>query len=532
MSPASSFPRGAGRVLVLGATTAAAVLVLPAPALAWGPAAHEGFARAAIAGQAALAGPLACPAGFDPSRFSRRVRAFLDRAAAGGRERALDAVAGPAATFDARALRGLLGLTRNPRYRVEGIDVLACADGTAPGVLARAANAPDLDGRNLERLLYDADGRPVMGTVGPFPDDPAVLDMGGLEGLSSQAHAHFALASDGLSADPTLLWKDPSRFGVGGSVPGGPFSFGRPMARAHFLLAVIAGADDDPSSRATALSLLGGALHYVQDAADPLHTIQSGSVGVVARGALAFAVRAAATLGGFLGDLPGPVASVADVLSNYHLWVEYFWDARGAGAWAAGVPVPSGPFVPDRAACEAELDRGLAVASRASDAVRPLAGALYGAACDATDGVPGGLFGALPDGGFDPETYVGDAAAAVRVEAIGRESAAVAARASADLAEAFVRLDACRPVVDVAALASDRLLDEILSHGEARAARRDAWRAAHPEGVAPARAVRLPVVAAIELLLVALVAWFVVRRVRKARKVRADRRTAGSPPAG
>lgn len=515
---------------VLGFAAVAVILGVPASVLAWGPVAHEGFTRGAVSGLTpALSGPVGCPAGFDSSRFARHVFALLSGAAVGGRDRTLDDLTGPPASFDARSLRGLLGLTQNPRYQVEGIDVLACADGTGRGILVAAANAPDRDGRNLERLFYDADGRPVAGAVGPLPDDPAVLDMGGLEGLSSQAHAHFALASDGLSSDPWLLWKDPSRFGVGGSVPGGPYSFGRLMSREHFLLAVIAAAWDDPSSAAVSLSLLGGALHYVQDAADPLHTIQSGGACVVWRGAIAFLGSSLATLGGFLGELSGPVASVADVLSNYHLWIEYFWDGRGAGAWAAPDPVPAVAFVPGRASCEAELERGLEAASRAADEVRPSAGDLYSAACAATDGVPGGLFGHLPDGGFDPEAFVGDASAAADVERIGRESAAVALRASVDMAEAFVRLRACRPDVDVAALATARLLDDVLSYGEARAARRDAWRAAHPEGVSPSRAVRLPVLAGVEVALVVLVAWLVVRKVRK---VRADRRKAGSPPAG
>ncbi|MBM4396167.1 MAG: hypothetical protein FJ087_10795 [Deltaproteobacteria bacterium] len=507
------------------------ILLSPRPALAWGARTHsEVTAAAARAALPDAAEPLVCPPGIDLGAFLRHVRATLSEAAG---ERRAGLVRGwpdePAR--DAAALRDLLDLTLDPARRVHGIDLVECVPDRV-ALLAAEANRPDRDGRNLERVARGRDGQAIMGTKGPHPADPAVLDMGGLWGLASQAHAHYQLAPDPTSS-PIALWTDPSRFAVATAVPGGPVTLGTEMARAHFLMSLLAAGWDAPGSDAVALTWLGAALHYVEDTSDPVHVVQVGSPCVVGHALSGFVVRALATQGGYLGELKSPVAAATDAISNLHLWTEESWDAAGPGGC-----VPRPLAAPAFATPAAALDAALAAIDGADDRARPSGPGTYAAACRAAspDLLRHGF--SLPDGGFDPAAYRGDPEATMRLLAIGCEATAAAAVASATVVSAFAALEGWVRTPEGRTAVARLLAAERLDAVAAREARLAAWVAEHPEGVAPpavgtagttgaagAQPFRTPWVIVVEAGLLAAVVMVVRRGIR-----RAGRRAGGATP--
>src|SRR5439155_2584198 len=98
------------------------------------------------------------------------------------------------ADFDAWAFKELLAL--HGGAQVVGIDLTPQAS-TVEQLVTDGSAEPDTDRRNQGRIAYMlAEGKRVpmkdaLGRTVPF--DPATLNMGQLEGLSSQAHAHYGL---------------------------------------------------------------------------------------------------------------------------------------------------------------------------------------------------------------------------------------------------------------------------------------------------------------------------------------------------
>ncbi|MBI5607742.1 MAG: hypothetical protein HY902_02560, partial [Deltaproteobacteria bacterium] len=124
--------------------------------------------------------------------------------------------------FDAFGIRGFLGLSREPTPAVWGLEEFD-REGAPDrfNLVVQGSAQPDLDQRNQRRYAYDdqrqlmhlADGRKV-------PADPSILNMGDLEGLSSQAHAHYQLAADKPSSDVAVLQSEPWNFVVAAGFDG------------------------------------------------------------------------------------------------------------------------------------------------------------------------------------------------------------------------------------------------------------------------------------------------------------------------
>jgi len=155
--------------------------------------------------------------------------------------------------------------------------------------------------------------------------------MGSLSGLSSQAWAHYALPRLQFSDDPKVLEAEPRRFAVPPTVR----TFAADSAQLHTDLALAAATLGTPGARALALSLLGNAEHYLEDAANQIHTIQA---------VYPFFVSAkveqlkedARTLGGLLGPRRGFIPIGIHVISNHHLFTEALWASRLGRAAAGG----------------------------------------------------------------------------------------------------------------------------------------------------------------------------------------------------
>lgn len=194
--------------------------------------------------------------------------------------------------FDAFGIRGFLGLSQEPTPAVWGLEDFDRATGADRFNMAvKGAAIPDVDARNQNRVAYD-DRRAVQKDSDgkPLPADPLVLAFGdALIGPPSQLHAHCYLpdaptATQGLAAQ---------------------------MAQAHLDLAILARAWGDMEQTQCgdymAMIWWSAGLHYVQDAADPLHTVPAQGAALAELAELAQAAwmkTAAKTAGGYAGTLP------------------------------------------------------------------------------------------------------------------------------------------------------------------------------------------------------------------------------------
>ncbi len=212
--------------------------------------------------------------------------------------------------FDGIGVRRLLSLSLDPGITVYGVTQV----GKDPepdrfSTLADASTRPPRDGRDTNRVAFTKAHERVTGPDGaPTPLDPRTLQHGPAVGPGSGEWAHTALppaatgvdapAAKGLRVVPVL---------PGVAVRGGAAE----MAQLHMDLSVLAQNWGDTQYKQTAeyLSLvwLGGALHYVQDAASPLHTVQLSSPGLLAHLDAAFRARALRTGGGVWAPLERPV---------------------------------------------------------------------------------------------------------------------------------------------------------------------------------------------------------------------------------
>lgn len=239
--------------------------------------------------------------------------------------------------FDAAALKRLLQL--NGAVPIEGLDVFGPTGLDALGLMSVGSVQPDQDGRNRGRLARDASGAPMTLPDGrKVPADPIILNMGDVEGLSSQAHAHYGLLPD-LSGDVEVLKREPRRFAVAAGWPAGPvMTLGPQMAQSHYDLAVLAQLWGGAGAPALSHLLLGQSLHYVADLCNQIHTVQVGYQGFFVQAKLLTLKRSLVTLGGYLGELR-PFTSVGlDMLVSHHTWSESLMDKRVEEA-QAGKPV-------------------------------------------------------------------------------------------------------------------------------------------------------------------------------------------------
>lgn len=243
--------------------------------------------------------------------------------------------------FDAFAIRGFLALRQTPEPAVWGLerfDERPALDRF--NVTIEASAYPDKDERNQRRYAYDAKRQPLKLPDGRHvPADPMILNMGGLEDLSSQAHAHYQLAADKPSADPAVLNSEPWNFVIATGFPGAVETYAAAMAQLHLDVAVLAHAWGEGEFNSTGDYLgqvwLGAGLHYVQDVSGPLHAVQVGSYTIFEQAQIEHWKQALLTGGGTWGDLRSFPAIGTHWLRNHHLVAEQ-WLAREIEAVQAG----------------------------------------------------------------------------------------------------------------------------------------------------------------------------------------------------
>ena len=220
-------------------------------------------------------------------------------------------------TFDAWSMKELFAL--NPEKGVAGFDDdVALPAGDAAGeVYAMASRLPDDDQRNRDRFRHDGRRERVYDAWGrPLPDDPATLEMGGLTGLSSQAHAHYGLPHLAFSDDPSVLKSDPRRF----AIPPTVHTFGADFADSYTLLSLLAARV--PAGQRLALTYAGAAAHHIEDVANQIHTVQVGIYAFFVDAKIESIKEDLASVGGLLRARPGFVSIGIDIISNHHVLAE------------------------------------------------------------------------------------------------------------------------------------------------------------------------------------------------------------------
>jgi hypothetical protein len=254
--------------------------------------------------------------------------------------------------FDAWAFKELLGL--NPDKSVAGLDDTALPGGAdGASVYGLASRLPDDDHRNRDRLRHDAERHVVSGPYGPLPDDPATLEMGGLTGLSSQAHAHYQLPKLDFSDSPEVLKTDPRRF----AVPPTVHTFGAAYAEVYTALAALALRLS--GGERLALTHAGAAAHHIEDIANQIHTVQVGLYDFFVDAKLQSIKEELLSVGGLLRERPGFVSIGIDIISNHHTLAEALYQKH---LLAAGDPVreksASAPLDPEFASALEKIPPG------------------------------------------------------------------------------------------------------------------------------------------------------------------------------
>ncbi|HEY7956204.1 MAG TPA: hypothetical protein VII38_12970 [Polyangia bacterium] len=225
------------------------------------------------------------------------------------------------AAFDVWAFKEFLGL--NPERAIAGLDATALPAGSGGAqVYALASRLPDDDFRNRDRFRHDASRKVLRDAYGqPVPDDPATLEMGGLTGLSSQAHAHYQLPRLPFSDDPAVLKRDPRRF----AIPPTVHTFGADYAELYTELAVLAAHLPNPDERLV-LTLSGAAAHHLEDVANQIHTVQVGIYDFFVDAKIESIKEELRSMGGILRSRPTFVAIGIDIISNHHTLAESLYE--------------------------------------------------------------------------------------------------------------------------------------------------------------------------------------------------------------
>jgi hypothetical protein len=241
-------------------------------------------------------------------------------------------------SFDAWAEKELLLMA--PQANVFGIDRLPERTGTIRETIELGARQPDDDYRNRDRYAYDRDRRKMLDAAkNEVPADPALLNMGKLGALSSQAHAHYGLAEVEFSAETEVLKSEPRRFAVASGYPKGPvLTLAKEMAQAHLDLALLAALEGH-----AALSWLhtGQAFHYLQDVTNQIHTVQVGIFDFFVDATIQQLLMSFRTGGGYLGELRTMPSIGIDILTNHHVLSEALVKKRVVDA-LAGKTTPEG----------------------------------------------------------------------------------------------------------------------------------------------------------------------------------------------
>ena len=246
------------------------------------------------------------------------------------------------ADFDAFAQKQLLLLS--PGSNVVGIDrtdPTIPKDGPLLETLARGSAHPDEDYRNRERYAYDGKRQPLRTASGePVAADPAMLNMGKLGALSSQAHAHYGLAQVEQSDDPEVLKNDPRRFAKRVGYERAPvMTLAAQMAQIHLDLALVAELNEAPTSRELGWQFLGQGFHYLQDVGNQAHTVQVGLYDFFLSAGIERLKLGLMTGGGYLGQMRSLGSIGLNILASHHVLAEELTRKRML-AGKTGTPTP------------------------------------------------------------------------------------------------------------------------------------------------------------------------------------------------
>lgn len=181
---------------------------------------------------------------------------------------------------------------------------------------------PDLDGRNQSRWWVDGGGFPKTSDGERIPFDPVILNMGRVEGLSGQAHAHYGLNDRPKSEDPAVLKSAPADFAVAVGFDGPVLTFAPERAQAYGDLSILARHLGEP---ALAALFAGNGFHYLADLGNQIHTIQVGIYKFFVDATLQVWKMKLVCLWGLRCDPPGLADIGLDIISNHHLWLEEYF---------------------------------------------------------------------------------------------------------------------------------------------------------------------------------------------------------------
>lgn len=321
-APSRTTPRTLGRALRLGAPLLlAGALLAPTKASGYAIPIHIELARRALAKSG-----LNNPAAPIDLKTAAAIRAAIDaygRTEPGVKDAWTKRYATPGA-FDVFAEKQFLLLS--PKESVYGIDRTdeRLAGKSLLEVASLATGHPDEDWRNRERLAYSAERHPIKDKFGQrVPADPALLNMGKLGALSSQAHAHYGLPQLQFSDDPSVLQTEPRRFAKAAGWEGGPIiTLASEMAQIHLDLALLAALSDGPTSRELSYYYAGAGFHYLEDVGNQIHTMQVGLFDFFKDAFIERLKLGLLTGGGYLGKMRSLASIGIDMITSHHVLSE------------------------------------------------------------------------------------------------------------------------------------------------------------------------------------------------------------------
>lgn len=331
----ASRPRSRGLRLALPLLCAVAVAA-PQRARGYAIDVHAELARRALASSGLS--DKAAPIDLAASAAMRTAMDDFARSTPGLREAWVKRYPKPA-DFDAFAEKQLLLFSAGASVvGIDRTDPTIPKDGTLLDTLARGSSHPDEDYRNRERYAYDGKRQQLKTENGePVPADPALLNMGKLGALSSQAHAHYGLAQVELSDDPEVLKNDPRRFAKKVGFERAPIiTLAAQMAQLHLDLALLAELTDAPTSRELGWEFLGQGFHYLQDVGNQAHTVQVGLYDFFVSAGIERLKLGLLTGGGYLGKMRSLGSIGIDILSSHHVMAEELTRKRMFAAKAGG----------------------------------------------------------------------------------------------------------------------------------------------------------------------------------------------------
>jgi len=191
----------------------------------------------------------------------------------------------------------------------------------------------DFDRRNADRLFRGPDGAVRLTATGDtIPWDPMTLNMGALTGYTSQNHAHFGLNHLPKSSDEGVLRSAPYNYVLAYGFPGPVETYAEQNAQVYTDLSLLALLEAGSGMQALSSLYAGAALHYLADVANPVHTLQGITPGVVNDVTLARLLRQIKAGFGLWGVVPTREALAHDIATNLHNMSEKLFQAELADA--------------------------------------------------------------------------------------------------------------------------------------------------------------------------------------------------------